>query len=298
MEINHRKLFVGRISWDTNEELLKDYFRKFGDVVESVIMRDRATKRAQGFGFVVFAYPAVAERVVQQKHMIAGDFTSSPASDYAPRSGSRVSPGGVPSFVSLYGRGLHGELNLNSGFGINGRPIDNGPSGSVIGGIPLLSQYSSSLWGDVGLNFTSNSGNITGSGRDNPLTDPYRSIRKLWGSSSSSSNHGGFDGTEFGGFMSNFGSIEGCYSGSHRRTSADLGVVGPPSSYMESKGGHGNLDLYESSLAYGDPSWRSSSSSLDMEDSSSLNFGLRNTTADVMTRVSAGYVGYGMATVK
>ena len=70
MEPDLGKLFIGGISWDTDEERLKEYFRKYGEVVEAVIMRDRATGRARGFGFVVFADPAVAERVIMDKHMI------------------------------------------------------------------------------------------------------------------------------------------------------------------------------------------------------------------------------------
>ncbi|XP_019183287.1 PREDICTED: heterogeneous nuclear ribonucleoprotein 1-like [Ipomoea nil] len=66
------KLFIGGISWDTDEKSLKDYFSSYGDVVEAVIMRDRNTGRARGFGFVVFADLAVAERVVKEKHMIDG----------------------------------------------------------------------------------------------------------------------------------------------------------------------------------------------------------------------------------
>ncbi|KAL8156885.1 heterogeneous nuclear ribonucleoprotein 1-like [Apium graveolens] len=66
------KLFIGGISWDTNEDSLKEYFQTFGEVVEAVIMKDRATGRARGFGFVVFADAAVAERVVKAKHMIDG----------------------------------------------------------------------------------------------------------------------------------------------------------------------------------------------------------------------------------
>lgn len=72
MESDLGKLFIGGISWDTDEERLKEYFRKYGDVVEAVIMRDRATGRARGFGFVVFADPVVAERVIMDKHMIDG----------------------------------------------------------------------------------------------------------------------------------------------------------------------------------------------------------------------------------
>ncbi|KAG8647465.1 heterogeneous nuclear ribonucleoprotein 1 [Manihot esculenta] len=72
MEMELGKLFIGGISWDTNEDRLRQYFQTFGEVVEAVIMKDRATGRARGFGFVVFADPSVAERVVMEKHLIDG----------------------------------------------------------------------------------------------------------------------------------------------------------------------------------------------------------------------------------
>ncbi|XAR56765.1 hypothetical protein NMG60_11037353 [Bertholletia excelsa] len=72
MESDLGKLFIGGISWDTDENRLKEYFSSYGEVVEAVIMRDRLTGRARGFGFIVFADPAVAERVVMEKHMIDG----------------------------------------------------------------------------------------------------------------------------------------------------------------------------------------------------------------------------------
>lgn len=72
MESDLGKLFIGGISWDTDENRLKEYFGQYGEVVEAVIMRDRITGRARGFGFIVFADPAVAERVVIEKHMIDG----------------------------------------------------------------------------------------------------------------------------------------------------------------------------------------------------------------------------------
>ncbi|KAF5730502.1 heterogeneous nuclear ribonucleoprotein 1 isoform X2 [Tripterygium wilfordii] len=72
MESDLGKLFIGGISWDTDEERLREYFGNYGEVVEAVIMRDRTTGRARGFGFVVFADPAVAERVIIEKHMIDG----------------------------------------------------------------------------------------------------------------------------------------------------------------------------------------------------------------------------------
>ncbi|KAJ7963694.1 heterogeneous nuclear ribonucleoprotein 1 [Quillaja saponaria] len=72
MESDLGKLFIGGISWDTDEERLKEYFGKYGEVIEAVIMRDRTTGRARGFGFIVFADPAVAERVIMDKHIIDG----------------------------------------------------------------------------------------------------------------------------------------------------------------------------------------------------------------------------------
>lgn len=76
MEGDAGKLFIGGISWDTNDDRLREYFENFGEVVEAVIMRDRSTGRARGFGFVVFADPAVAEQVVIKKHMIDGRLVS------------------------------------------------------------------------------------------------------------------------------------------------------------------------------------------------------------------------------
>ncbi|KAF8094236.1 hypothetical protein N665_0367s0021 [Sinapis alba] len=72
MQSDSGKLFVGGISWDTNEERLKEYFSSFGEVIEAVILKDRTTGRARGFGFVVFADPAVAETVITEKHSIDG----------------------------------------------------------------------------------------------------------------------------------------------------------------------------------------------------------------------------------
>eukprot|EP00252_Welwitschia_mirabilis_P024338 TRINITY_DN7182_c0_g1_i1.p1 TRINITY_DN7182_c0_g1~~TRINITY_DN7182_c0_g1_i1.p1 ORF type:complete len:394 (+),score=83.67 TRINITY_DN7182_c0_g1_i1:404-1585(+) len=72
MDSDSGKIFIGGISWDTTEERLKDYFRGFGEVVDVVIMKDRTTGRARGFGFVVFSDPSVVDRVIQEKHSIDG----------------------------------------------------------------------------------------------------------------------------------------------------------------------------------------------------------------------------------
>ncbi|XP_010262417.1 PREDICTED: heterogeneous nuclear ribonucleoprotein 1 [Nelumbo nucifera] len=72
MDSDQGKLFVGGISWDTSEEKLKEYFGNYGEVVQTVIMRDKVTGRPRGFGFVVFADPSILDRVLQDKHTIDG----------------------------------------------------------------------------------------------------------------------------------------------------------------------------------------------------------------------------------
>jgi len=72
MDSDQGKLFIGGISWETTEEKLRDHFQAYGEVVEIVVMKDRATGRGRGFGFVVFADPAVADGVVTEKHTIDG----------------------------------------------------------------------------------------------------------------------------------------------------------------------------------------------------------------------------------
>ena len=70
MDSNQGKLFIGGVSWETTEEKLKEYFENYGDVVQTVVMRDKTTSRPRGFGFVVFANPSILDRVLQDKHTI------------------------------------------------------------------------------------------------------------------------------------------------------------------------------------------------------------------------------------
>ncbi|ERN18932.1 heterogeneous nuclear ribonucleoprotein 1 [Amborella trichopoda] len=72
MDSDQGKLFIGGISWETSEDKLKDYFGKYGEVSQTVIMRDKITGRPRGFGFVVFTDPSVLDRVLQDKHTIDG----------------------------------------------------------------------------------------------------------------------------------------------------------------------------------------------------------------------------------
>uniref|UniRef100_A0AAV2K3U2 RRM domain-containing protein n=1 Tax=Knipowitschia caucasica TaxID=637954 RepID=A0AAV2K3U2_KNICA len=50
-----RKLFIGGLSYETDEESLRAHFEKWGTLTDCVVMRDAGTKRSRGFGFVTYA---------------------------------------------------------------------------------------------------------------------------------------------------------------------------------------------------------------------------------------------------
>ncbi|XP_041977528.1 RNA-binding protein Musashi homolog Rbp6 isoform X3 [Aricia agestis] len=60
------KMFVGGLSWQTSPESLRDYFNKFGEITEVMVMKDPTTRRSRGFGFITFTDPASVDKVLAQ----------------------------------------------------------------------------------------------------------------------------------------------------------------------------------------------------------------------------------------
>ena len=59
-----KKLFVGSLSWGTNDEALRDAFSAHGQVSEAVVISDRDTGRSRGFGFVTFEDDEAADKAI------------------------------------------------------------------------------------------------------------------------------------------------------------------------------------------------------------------------------------------
>lgn len=59
------KLFVGNVSFRASEDDLKDLFTKAGEVVSAKLVKDPATGRSKGFGFVEMATSDGADRAIQ-----------------------------------------------------------------------------------------------------------------------------------------------------------------------------------------------------------------------------------------
>lgn len=49
-----KKIFVGGLATSVTEDAFRDYFQKFGNVTDAVVMMDRNTQRSRGFGFITF----------------------------------------------------------------------------------------------------------------------------------------------------------------------------------------------------------------------------------------------------
>ena len=51
-DTTYTKVFVGGLAWETQKETMKNYFEQFGDILEAVVITDKATGRSKGYGFV------------------------------------------------------------------------------------------------------------------------------------------------------------------------------------------------------------------------------------------------------
>ena len=61
-----KKLFVGGLSWGTDDSGLRTAFETFGEVTDAKVITDRDTGRSRGFGFVTFAESADADTAINE----------------------------------------------------------------------------------------------------------------------------------------------------------------------------------------------------------------------------------------
>ena len=61
-----KKVFVGGMSWNTNDVGLREAFEKFGEVLDAKVITDRDTGRSRGFGFITFDSEDAATRAIDE----------------------------------------------------------------------------------------------------------------------------------------------------------------------------------------------------------------------------------------
>lgn len=60
----------------SSSESLREYFSQFGEVTECTVMRDGATGRSRGFGFLTFRDPKTVNIVMVKEHQLDGKIVS------------------------------------------------------------------------------------------------------------------------------------------------------------------------------------------------------------------------------
>ncbi|XP_058751603.1 uncharacterized protein LOC131624698 isoform X2 [Vicia villosa] len=68
--MEQRKLMVTGIPWDVDNEGLKEYMSKFGDLEDCYVIKERSTGRSRGFGYVTFTSLDDAKKVLSSEHIL------------------------------------------------------------------------------------------------------------------------------------------------------------------------------------------------------------------------------------
>ena len=88
------KLYVGNLSFQTQELDLRDHFAQHGEVISASIVTDRDTGRSRGFGFVEMADEAGAQAAQSQLDGQDLDGRQLKVNEAKPRTDNRRGGGG------------------------------------------------------------------------------------------------------------------------------------------------------------------------------------------------------------
>jgi len=89
-----KKIFVGGLHWETTAADLREYFSKFGTVVDCTLKTDQATGRSRGFGFILFEDCGIVQKILADKtHNLRGrQIDCKPAQSSRPSAGVKAEP--------------------------------------------------------------------------------------------------------------------------------------------------------------------------------------------------------------
>ncbi|KAA8524894.1 hypothetical protein F0562_011317 [Nyssa sinensis] len=115
-----KKIFVGGIPTSVTEDEFKNFFSKYGKVVEHEIIQDHVSKRSRGFGFIVFDREQEVDSILANGNMIdmAGtEVEIKKAEPKKPSNPLHASASGSDSRGRAYGDSFRGFGDSYSGFG-------------------------------------------------------------------------------------------------------------------------------------------------------------------------------------
>ncbi|CAA3007249.1 heterogeneous nuclear ribonucleo A1-like 2 [Olea europaea subsp. europaea] len=138
-----KKIFVGRLPQEASVEDLRQYFGRFGRILDVYVPKDPKRTGHRGFGFVTFAENGVADRAARRSHEICGQQvaidSATPVNDSGPSSNFMMNnpePFGYGGPLRTYGR-MYGSLDFDDwGYGMG-----SAMHGDIGGGRPSRADY-------------------------------------------------------------------------------------------------------------------------------------------------------------
>ena len=110
------KLFIGGVSYSTDEQSLREAFSKYGEVVDARIIMDRETGRSRGFGFITYTSVEEASSAIQA--LDGQDLHGRPIRvNYANERPRGYGGGGFGSYGAVGGGGYEGGSSYRGGYG-------------------------------------------------------------------------------------------------------------------------------------------------------------------------------------
>lgn len=251
------KLFVGGLSYGTDESSLKEAFSQYGEVIEARVILDRDTGRSRGFGFISFSSSEEATSAMhamdgqdlhgrwikvnyaaeKRRDGFGGGYGGGGGYNYGGEGGNFSGGGGYAAgnyggggggFSGGYGSAGGGGYGSSSGYNYDGE----GRNFAGAGG------YQTNNYGGGGGGFSSGNGSAGGYGSygggsnyGNNNSSPVQSGN--YGSTSNnnysgqgSSFSGGYDSGNSNGFANTgfSGSSEASYNGGQEQLTADQGT--------------------------------------------------------------------------
>lgn len=113
-----RKLYVGNLPYTTQESDLQELFERVGPVESVTVMRDMATGRARGFGFVEMGTDEGAQKAITELHESQLGGRTLTVNEARPKEAR--GPGGGGGFGGGGGRGGGGFGGGRGGGGMGG----------------------------------------------------------------------------------------------------------------------------------------------------------------------------------
>ncbi|KAJ1697559.1 hypothetical protein LUZ63_006071 [Rhynchospora breviuscula] len=162
------KLFVGGLSYGTDEQGLKEAFNNYGEVVEARVIMDRESGRSRGFGFVTYTSTEEAQAAITAmdgKDLHGRMIRVNHATDRP--TGTRGGFGGRGG----YGGGGFGAGGYGGGFG--GGQGGYGGSGGGYGGNNAMGGSGSNFGAGFGADDSSFGGGQQFNSQDDLLGDKF-----------------------------------------------------------------------------------------------------------------------------